>query len=338
MNRPPSMQDLASRLKVHPSTISRALRNDPAISEGMRAKIQKAARDLNYRPNPLIAALVRSRRARHSSSYKANLGYLFSAPADRIASRRKEYEEMFLGAKTRANMLGYGVEEFDISGTELSRQRFTQILLARNIQGLILPPLYSIDDRLPVEWEHFGIIAIGLSHRIPANRVVHNHFAAMRTALSACRERGHKRIGVVLSRRLHEKVEGLWLASYIFDQFEQKRRGVELSPLLLEDGERFPDFDAWLRRHCPDAIVGLLNLTPLRTWLEAIGRERDVDLVTLDYHKSDRGFAGVFHNYARIGATAVDQLVGQLERNERGLPESPMSTVIDGVWIDRRDT
>lgn len=240
---------------------------------------------------------------------------------------------MFLGAKTRANMLSYGLEEFDIAGNHLSKQRFTQILLTRNIQGLILSPLYSIADELPVEWEHFGIIAIGFSHRLPVNRVAHNHFVAMRTALEACRARGLTRIGVVLSHRLNEKVEGLWLASYVFDQF--KHQGGAMPPLLLDDGDGYPDFDVWLRKHRPDAIIGLLNSTPLKAWLETAGMVRAIKLVTLDYHEGDRGEPGIFHDYARIGATAVDQLVAQLERNERGLAASPVTTVIDGAWISK---
>lgn len=332
---PCSMQDIARRFGVHPSTVSRALRNDPTISQDMRERVQAAARDLGYKPNPLISALVRSRRPRRSGSYRAHLGYLFAGPVDRARVWRRNYDELFFGAKARANMLGYELEEFDLSGRDLSPKRFTQILLTRNIHGLILPPLYSLQDSLPVEWDHFGVIAIGHSHRIPANRVVHNHFAAMRTALAACRARGRQRIGLVLTRRLHEKVEKLWLASYVFDHFEQADRCEARPLLLMEDRNDAARFDVWLKQNRPDAIIGLQNLTPIHAWVKTAGLASEIELVTLDYHESDRGFSGIFHDYGRIGATAVDQLVGQLERNERGLPRMPVSTLIDGVWIER---
>jgi len=333
-NTPASLQDIATRLGVHPSTVSRALRNHPAISEAVRIRVQAAAREFDYKPNPLIAALVRSRKARRAGSYRANLGYVYTAPVGRVTAWRKDYDALFSGARSRARFLGYELEEFNLSGTRFTPRRFTQILLTRNIHGLILPPLYSTQDALPVEWEHFGVISIGHSHAIPANRVVHNHFSAMRTALAACRQRGRQRIGFVLPRRLHEKVGKLWLAGYLLDQFEHGGRRAPLPPLLLEDEAGQAEFAAWLRRHRPDAIIGLLNLTPLAQWVKASGLAREVELVTLDYGASDRGFGGIFHDHPRIGATAVDQLVSLLEHNERGLPAHPTGIYIEGIWVD----
>lgn len=53
-NAPASLQDIAARLGVHPSTVSRALRNHPAISEAVRLRVQAVAREFAYKPNPLI--------------------------------------------------------------------------------------------------------------------------------------------------------------------------------------------------------------------------------------------------------------------------------------------
>jgi len=333
-NTPASLQDIAARLGVHPSTVSRALRNHPAISEAVRLRVQAVAREFAYKPNPLIAALVRSRKARRAGSYRANLGYVYTAPVGRVTAWRKDYDALFSGALTRARFLGYELEEFNLSGTRFTPRRFTQILLTRNILGLILPPLYSTQDALPVDWEHFGVISIGHSHAIPAHRVVHNHFTAMRTALAACRQRGRQRIGFVLPRRLHEKVGKLWLAGYVVDQFEHGGRRAQMPPLLIENEAGHAEFAAWLRRHRPDAIVGLLNLTPLAQWVEAAGLAGEVELVTLDHGAADGGFGGIFHDHPRIGATAVDQLVSLLERNERGLPAHPTGIYIEGRWVE----
>ena len=140
-NTPASLQDIAARLGVHPSTVSRALRNHPAISEAVRLRVQAVAREFAYKPNPLIAALVRSRKARRAGSYRATLGYVYTAPVGRVTAWRKDYDALFSGARTRARFLGYELEEFNLSGTRFTPRRFTQILLTRNILGLILPPL-----------------------------------------------------------------------------------------------------------------------------------------------------------------------------------------------------
>ncbi len=331
---PSSLQDIAAHLRVHPSTVSRALRNHPGISESVRLRIQAAASEFAYKPNPLIAALVRSRTGRKAGAYRANLGYVYTAPVGRVTAWRRTYDALFAGAKARANFFGYELEEFNLSGTRFTARRFTEILLTRNIFGLILPPLYSTQDTLPVEWEHFGVISVGHSHAIAANRVVHNHFAGMRLALASCRARGRKRIGCVLPRRLHEKVGKLWLAGYLLDQYDQSGGEPLLPPLLLEGEAGQSEFAAWRRRHKPDAVIGLLNLTPIGQWVKATGSAKGIELITLDHGASDRGCGGIFHDHPRIGATAVDQLVSLLERNERGLPAHPTATYIDGIWID----
>jgi DNA-binding LacI/PurR family transcriptional regulator len=53
--------DIAKRLKLSPSTISRALNNHPDIKESTRAKIKKIAVEFNYRPNPIAQSLKKNR-------------------------------------------------------------------------------------------------------------------------------------------------------------------------------------------------------------------------------------------------------------------------------------
>lgn len=62
MEQRPTMTDLAARLGISTSTVSRALRNDPRISAAMRERVRAAARDSGYVPNPLVSALMASRR------------------------------------------------------------------------------------------------------------------------------------------------------------------------------------------------------------------------------------------------------------------------------------
>ncbi|HAH23124.1 MAG TPA: LacI family transcriptional regulator [Prolixibacteraceae bacterium] len=54
-----SLKDLATELNVSISTVSRALRNHPEISQEMVRKVQDLARARNYTPNPLAMGLLR---------------------------------------------------------------------------------------------------------------------------------------------------------------------------------------------------------------------------------------------------------------------------------------
>src|SRR3977135_1614610 len=61
------MVEIAQRLGVASSTVSRALRGDPRIGPETRLRVQEMADKLNYRPNPLVSALMASRRRRGGS-------------------------------------------------------------------------------------------------------------------------------------------------------------------------------------------------------------------------------------------------------------------------------
>src|ERR1700674_4581679 len=60
------MAEIAQRLGVASSTISRALRNDPRISMELRKRVRGVADELGYQPNPLVSALMANRRRRGS--------------------------------------------------------------------------------------------------------------------------------------------------------------------------------------------------------------------------------------------------------------------------------
>ena len=61
---PITIKDIAKALGVSVSTVSRALNDNPDISEQRRKAIQKYAREHRYQPNALAATLRSARNAR----------------------------------------------------------------------------------------------------------------------------------------------------------------------------------------------------------------------------------------------------------------------------------
>ena len=55
---PVTLQAIAARAGFSVSTVSLALRNDRRLRADTRATIQAVAKELGYRPNPLIAVLM----------------------------------------------------------------------------------------------------------------------------------------------------------------------------------------------------------------------------------------------------------------------------------------
>lgn len=58
----------------------------------------------------------------------------------------------------------------------------------------------------------------------------------------------------------------------------------------------------------------------------------DVGLANLNVDPKDPWQAGIYQNDRLIGATAVDFLAGMVQRNERGVPDIPIRTLVEGVW------
>ena len=57
MTGPVTIKDLAARLNVSPSTVSRALRGHPDISHSTRDKILSLANSLDYHPDTIAQSL-----------------------------------------------------------------------------------------------------------------------------------------------------------------------------------------------------------------------------------------------------------------------------------------
>lgn len=55
--RPVTIKDIAAKLNISVSTVSRALKDNPEISTVTRQKVQELAKTLGYKPNPIAVAL-----------------------------------------------------------------------------------------------------------------------------------------------------------------------------------------------------------------------------------------------------------------------------------------
>jgi len=49
---------------------------------------------------------------------------------------------------------------------------------------------------------------------------------------------------------------------------------------------------------------------------------------------SNRKLSGLDQNWGLAGAAAVDSVVAQIHRNERGIPDIPKTLMVEGRWIE----
>ena len=332
MPRPATLNDVAARAHVHRSTVALALRDHPRIPAETRERIKAIAGKLGYRINPFVAALMRSRRSGRPVRHAA-LAFVTNYPT-RFGWRPQHHDrpDFFPGASARAEDFGYKLEHFWLAEPGMTPRRFCDILSARGINGLIIGRLPAGQHALELEWDRFSCVALGMTLRSPIlHHVTENHFDTVAQTMDRCRERGYKRIGFLFSDRQDSpRVGDRWLGAFL--RFQLHFPPADRIPICPKEPTDEAEFRAWFQRYKPDCLL-VNNARPPMEWLKNLGLQvpRDVGIVALE-HRRELGCTGVFYDPAKIGALAVEMLVGLMHRNETGVPSVQHEVLLTGEW------
>jgi DNA-binding LacI/PurR family transcriptional regulator len=336
---PPSvtLQDVADRAGVHRSTVSLALRNHARISPAVRERIQNIAREIGYRSNPLVTALMRSRRTQLAAKHVV-LAYVTDYPT-RYGWRPPHHDrpDYFPAAMARAEELGYKLEHFWLGEPGMTPERFAQILINRNISGLLIGRLPLGKNEILLPWEHFSSVALGLTLTKPnLHRVAEDAFASATEAMNQCLAKGYRRIGYVISEPNDSpNMADRWLGAYWRQQMhllpEDRIPVCEYRP----PAELPAHFLAWYDKHRPDVIL-TYRAEPIMDILTSSGRKLpdEAKLVLLVNDKPEHGFGGMYIDPGSVGALAVDMVVGMMHRGEIGLPAEPHHVLVPAKWVE----
>jgi LacI family transcriptional regulator len=327
-----TMQKIADEAGVSRMAVSLALRNSPKISEATRERIHEIANRLGYRPNPLVSALMTQLRDVRRVPRPTTIAYVTAYPTADGWRRPGPFVDFFEGAKARAEALGYTLEEWWARKPGLSEARFSEILFNRNIHGLLVAPLPEGGSTLAINWSRFAVATIAFSLANPAiHRASNDQYHSILTAIQQLRSRGYRRIGLAITEEQDVRVQRKWSAGYLVDQ--QALDPADRVPPLLASGQFSRAFSDWYRANKPDAILTQEARCP--EYLSDLGvKVPAVGVAHLALTEGDTGFAGINQNGPIVGASALDLVDAQLRRNERGLPASPKTVLIQGRWIE----
>jgi LacI family transcriptional regulator len=331
----PTLQDVAIRAGVHRTTVSLALRDHPRIPVATRNRVKAIATRLGYRINPLVSALMQSRRT-GKAVRNVTLAYVTDYPT-RYGWRPPHHDrpDFFPGAVERARDFGYKLDHFWLAEPGMTPRRFCDILTARGINGLIIGRLPPGENAMELEWEKFSSVALGLTLRSPLlHHVTENHFDTAWQGMRRCRERGYRRVGFVFSEANDSpRVGDRWLGAFLAQQrLYPPADWIPPCPMVPADETAFR---SWFERTRPDVVLAS-HARPVLAWLGRMGRTvpRDVGVIDLAGDHPELGCAGVYYDPAKIGALAVEMLVGQLHRNETGVPYDQHEALLTGEWRD----
>lgn len=348
MSRNPTIRDVAREAGVSPATVSLALRNHPRLLKETCRKVQLVAKKLGYRPNALVAQLLAQLRASRTPKFQATIGLINASENQGILGDISTFREWVTGCRERATQLGYGVDEFWLHERGMSPHRLAGIFKARNIRGWIVVACLG-DSALPPDFAEIGTgfagVLIGMRRVRPTMHIACNdQFATMRQAFEEALRSGYQRPALVMSEDMDKLVEGRFYGGFHAAQkaIPAKQRVPEFFfhsaldvPMNAKIGsaEVLRRFREWFERHRPDAI---LCIHPeVKTWVEQLGARvpRDVGMIHLDWNEDLKNWAGMNQNSRLIGAAGVDMLIGQLHRNEIGIPSFPKCMMIESSWV-----
>jgi LacI family transcriptional regulator len=329
------MTQIAAQAGVTQATVSLCLANHPRISPKTRERVQALARQLGYSPHPYISSLMRFRRQGRALKDKPVLALVC---AFHVADRWRNHPSVTIrhmreGALARAASFGFHAQEFWLHRDGMSADRFSDMLHARGIQGLLLGPLPDGTAAPELNWEHFAAVSLSAPLRTVAlTTVCNDHYFSTLRAVSEARRHGHRRPGLAILKSHPARFHGRWEAGYLMG-CAQTPAVAPLPPLLLDDWSDEKAIRQWLRREKPDAVI-----TPGSDYfLPFLQREgwsvpEEIGLVSLACPGTGGRISGIFQNGHLMGSSAVDLLIGQIERHERGLRPQARSMMIEGEW------
>lgn len=335
MNPPVTMKTIAVQAGVTQATVSMCLSGNQRIPAPTRCRVQAIADRLGYRPNPYVTALMRIRRQGKTAMDRPIVALVntLETPAAWRDNPAPTVRQMRAGAVERASFRGYVPQEFWLHQDGMSPDRFSEMLYARGIHGIILSPPADGAELPRLRWEHFA--AVSLSVPLPGTTlgtVCNDHYFTALQAVRECHQLGYRRPGLVIRRHHRERFDGRWDAGV--QMAELLLPGVTVVPtLLVESWSELAALPGWVERHQPDVVV-TPGAEPVLAALARHGRRvpGDLGLAGLACAENAGPISGVYQNGRLIGATAVDALVALLERNERGLPEHGTTIMIEGEW------
>ena len=325
-----TLEDIAKIAGTHVTTVSLAMRNSQRLSRDTRERIQKLAREMGYRPDPWMRALVSYRGNAKEKRNPPVLAYLTNWNSKWGWKDVVAHPEFFEGAEGAAVELGYALEHFWLREPGISHSRLSQIFKARGITGIVIAShVREYDQYLDLEWDCFSAVKIDyFPHNPILPMITNNQLGIIRMAMQKVMSQGYRRIAMVMDRGWDITVDNLWSAGFLWEQ--QQLPPQDRIPAYLFPNE--VPLDQWIKTHRPEVIISMEDFvmpTLLRLGLKV---PDDIALVDLFLKEAEGPVSGVRQNHRRVGALAVEMLASQIQYNQQGIPEVATTNHVEGTW------
>jgi len=332
--RPP-LRQIAELLGVSKMTVSRALREGTSVDTQLRAKIQKAARQIGYQPDSRISQVMSAIRRSKSVEYRETLALIWTHRPSEKKGGDCFYDELFSGANLQAQQLGYKLDQFRMSDQGINGRSLSNILHARGIRGVLIAPPGG-ERNYPhvwLDWKKFCCVLIGRSFvNTGLARVQPDHYAACVLALRRLKRLSYQRIGLVLSRSFDEQTGHLVRSA--FQSFHPLGPKQAEKLTFTSDSLDSKAVAKWMAQTKPEVLIANFENGFPRPEHLASRTGEPIGLVALNWNRHQPSIAGINLQLPLIGESAVDLLLLRMQRNLFGLEDSAPTIHVPGSWMD----
>lgn len=330
---------MAQKAGVSHTTVALALQNHHRISPQRRKQIQRLAKKMGYRPDPFLSALAAYRRKNGPARFQGVIAWINHWNQPARLRQFGEFEGYWQGAVTAARRFGYQLDEI-VWPEDCSPKGLERILLARGVNGVLVPPHQFAPDWGDFDWRKFSVIRFGMSVPYPdSNLVTSDHFRAMVMAVTRVHQYGYRRIGLAVDEELDDHLGGNYQGGFLW---AQKKLGCApaLPPwpasgtLYRSHPEKeLRSLEQWLARYRPDAVLTTQVYLPDLIRKPGFRIPQDVAVAGTSVRDIPVD-AGINQHAEAIGTIAAEMLVKQLGINERGEPPEPCRILVESSWRD----
>jgi DNA-binding LacI/PurR family transcriptional regulator len=328
----PTLRTLAKLAGVSCTAVSLALRGDPKISPATQRRVQQIALRAGYRPDPEISRLMHHLRSRRTRKFQATMCALTSVQNEMV---QPYAAEIIRSAERRADSLGYKLTLMHIEDVDKPRPDLQRVLRSRGIAGILLLPMRSPREfNQLLDWSQFSVVAATYGVLSPQfHRVVPHQFSNMMQLCQKLKELRYRRIGMVLHATHDLRVHYAFSAAI---SWQNMFGGTDFVQPLIDQNDDPQELEAWFKREKPDVIVsgGYENQRRLADRL-GLAIPGPIGFATTSVPSGARSeFAGIDELPGQIGARATELLASMVQRGEKGIPDTPTVTMVEGRWTD----
>ena len=331
----PSYRDIAAKTGVSAQTVSYVVRNIPRVAQETKARVLAEMQRMGYRPQPAISALMRQFRLHPSKRDVMKMAFLNSWNEPFSQAKAEPLRFFYLGARARAESLGYLVEDFQGGETPDDQAKLRKRLRCSGAEGVMVFPTFHTGFRLQIDWEKYSIVEIGQALQgVPLTLVTPDHFGNTTVLCRRVLDSGFQRIGFVQDEDIHDRVNGAYLAAFLASAWPGERK--RLLPPLMKEKIREADFVRYVKTHNCDALLVGPHLDP--RWLTNAGIKlpKDISLAGYSLYSDEikMGMAGIDEHWVRIGEKAAEYLALLMQTHTRGFPAASEVLHIAGDWVE----